>query len=142
MYKRAVRSLAFLGLCLGAGALTWAMSWLIQYICGISIAGQHFHLSDSATNRLAAVTVLATVVIMVALSLIRLLNEWLLFFIIVFCGSAILAGISSVAMHIFPGTTVATDTARVTYDIVVLLWGILMWFIFLQDITEDIADAL
>jgi len=141
MNQRAFQIMKGLGLTIVAGAITWLLSWFMQYVASITITPQHsLHLGDPATNRLALMTVIATVVVMVAILLLIVLDGCTLFFVIVFAGAGILSGIGSVALHTFPGTTVSTEGAQWIYGIVVILWGWLMWYIFLGDVTKALDE--
>ncbi len=131
-----------MGLIVVAAALTWLLSWFMQYVASITLPNQHLHITSPESNRLALVTVLAAVVVMVAIMLIILMDGCTLFIVICFGGAAILAGIGWVAVHTFPGTTVATEPAQWIYGIVVVLWGILMWYIFLHDVTDALDEAI
>jgi len=142
MSQRAFQIMKGLGLTIVAGAITWLLSWFMQYVASITITPQHsLHLGDPATNRLALMTVVATVVVMVAITAIIVLDGCLLLFILFFAGASILTGIGSVAVHTFPGTTVTTEPAQWIYGIVVILWGCLMWYVFLDGVTDELAKS-
>ncbi len=137
MDRRIGQLLKALSMCIVAGALTWLLSWLLQFVCSIIIADQVLHLISTASNRLALVTVLATVVVMVVVLLFLVLDGFAVMVAIVFFGGlAILGGLPQTVFRLFLGTTVATQPAHIIYSIVVALWGILMWYIFLLDVTD------
>lgn len=144
MNERGVQVLKGLGLTIAAAALTWALSWFMQYVASITIPhpARSLHITSPEANRLALVTVLATVVVMVAIVLLRILDGYDTFILILLFGGAIETGIGSVALHTFPATTVSTRPAQIVYGIVVVVWGILMWYVFLNNVTGELAEEV
>lgn len=143
MTRRAAQILKGLALTIVAGAITWFLSWFMQYVASITIPGQEheLHLTGTLANRLAFATVVATVAIMIVVVLAIILDGWTMFWISLFASLAgVFSGVGSIALHTFTGTTIATEAARWIYGIVVILWGILMWYIFLDDVTDELAN--
>ena len=133
MFRRDLQAIKLLVSLIGASAVIWALSWLGQYICAVTIAGQHFRITDHAANRLAAITVAMVFVAMLIVFLMNWVRGWprLLGIIALTIASLPLA---SVILAVFAGTTVSTLLAQAVYYTATLLLGVFGWAIFLEDI--------
>ena len=142
MHKRALRVAKGLGVVALVGVVTWLISWLIQFFCAITIPGQRLDVTSHQSSRLALYTVAAAVVVMFGIMLVLEVNGCLLAVIIFLLGGSILSGIGWIAVRTFSGTAVSTLGAQITYGVVVLLWGVLLWYIFLKDVSRSVADII
>jgi hypothetical protein len=135
MNRRIVQSLKVLALFLLLDGLTWSLSWGMQFLCGKIIPGSEFHLASLEANRLAAVTVLTTLVIMFILQILADVEG---------CWVPICFGLSTPALlwlggkalEALPSTAVSVVPAQIVYCIIVVLWSALMWYILLDDEDE------
>ena len=138
MYKRALHAAKFVGLCLAVGVVTWGLSWLMQYLCSITIAGQHFH-PNPAANRLALATIGAAVVVMVLFLLVTLPGciTWSCAVVVLL---AIGLAVDWAVRHLLPGTAVSTPSAQIVYGVITAVWGILLWYIFFAEVIDRFAE--
>jgi hypothetical protein len=136
MNERIVVVLKGLGLTFLAAMLTWLLSWLMQYVATLITAGQEFHLNQ-ATNRLAFVTVVVTVVLMLVLATAVELRGFANVIFFASFGLLFVSIIGWVANQAFPGTTISTVPAQWIYGVATALWSMLMWYVFLDDLVED-----
>lgn len=128
------------------GALSWVLSWFIQYICSITVTGATLHITSQPTNRLAAVTALATFVLAICWwLLVEVLGGCMLFFVICFAGGSIVAAVSWLAARVFTDTPVSTPGARIVYGVVIAVWSFAAYYVLLASpkpaSDQDDADA-
>ena len=123
------------------GAVTWMLSWFVQYIFDLTTNGPAFNLTSQPVNRLAASTVLAAFAVAVFILILADSSGCLILILWLFVGSSVVAGIAWVATHVFPGTPVSTDAGQIIYGFLVLIWGIALFYAFLSDFTEKALDA-
>jgi hypothetical protein len=141
MPKRLIRSLIILVTSLVACAATWAMSWLVQFICSVTIYGPRFHLESQASNRLAAITILAVVVVMIGAVLFQIFGSDAaigLVVIVLTFNIFLVYGLVWVGEQSFRGTTVSTPLAGLAYTFFVLVWGAGMWWMLLENLVESL----
>jgi hypothetical protein len=136
MTTRVIKVIRGFGVVVGTSAVTWMLSWFIQYVCSLTIAGSAFRLGSQPANRLAAITVVAAFAVAVLILFIVDANGFLLFIMWVAFASSAIAGIAWLSNHVFVGTTVSTPAAHVIYSILVGIWGIALFYTFLSDLTD------
>jgi hypothetical protein len=141
MGQRALHALRLAGPFAIAFVLTWLVSWLLQILCWVTISGQRFSVSSRDVNRLAFATVATVIVVAVIIMFVLTLGGCWLFFNCLFWGPSVVAAIGWEATATFPGTPVATTLAQVIYGIAVLIWGIMMWYIFLGEVTDKLSES-
>lgn len=140
MNQRALIVLRRVGPFVIACALTWAASWLMQYICWLTIKGQSFNITSKYVNRVALATIIAVIILAVVIMFVLATDGCLAWLIGISIWLTIL-GVISWVPTLFHGGPVATSTAQFCYGVAVLLWSALMWYIFLEGATTELSEA-
>ena len=130
MSERVKKFLLTFTIVIGTGIVTWLLSWAVQFFCYLTTPSTTFDLGSRDISRLAACTVLAVVVIMLAWLILRELSGCMLFIVLLLTGGAIVSGIVWVAQRVFVGTPVSAVPAQVVYGIITIAWSLGLTYIF------------
>lgn len=133
MTLRMRKFLVAFGVIVGAGIVTWLLSWLVQFICSLLFTEAAFSVGNRAVNQLAASTVLAVVVIVIAWAIILEMGGCMLIIVALLVGGAVVSGISWVAARVFVDTPVSNPAAQIVYGVLVVVWSFSLWYIFCLD---------
>lgn len=137
MTLRIRKFLTLFGVIVAASAAIWLLSWFLQFICSLVMAGPTFDIGSRAVNLLAVSTVLATAVIVVAWAILMELDGCLVIVLVVLCTGAVVSAVGWVADHVFVGTPVSADAAQIVYGIVVVIVSLGLSYILFCDDTPD-----
>lgn len=140
MFARASKAIAGIFLVILAGALTWGLSYLLQYFtCLLWATEETFTLTGRASNRLAIETVIAVVVMAILILFATYEDERVTALATVILIAILVNYWDQVARYAFAGTTVVALPAQIVYIIATAAWGGVVWYIFLAD--DDPSDT-